>query len=142
MACLEVLKELQETTLIRERLLNRLRNELSKFVRGSGDEEVVKDLIEDLRFNRRNYIKLSAEISKKGVLTNELSNDLSTLIEYNVLIALNNELELLSRVYKYVQEGRIKLLMLEDIHGDIELINDIMYRFSTILPSFKDVHQS
>ncbi|MCS7108042.1 MAG: hypothetical protein RMH77_06250 [Sulfolobales archaeon] len=142
MACLEVLKELQETTLIRERLLNRLRNELSKFVRGSGDEEVVKDLIEDLRFNRRNYIKLSAEISKKGVLTNELSNDLSTLIEYNVLIALNNELELLSRVYKYVQEGRIKLLMLEDIHSDIELINDIMYRFSTILPSFKDVHQS
>ncbi|MEM0453585.1 MAG: hypothetical protein QXO98_02900 [Sulfolobales archaeon] len=138
MAYFEVLKELQETTLIRERLLSRLRTELSRFVRGSGNEELVKDLVEDLRFNRRNYINLTTKISKGSMLSDDVNRELYTLLEYNVLVALNNELELLSKISRYIQEGKIRLLMLDEIYDDIESVNDIMIRFVNLIPAFKE----
>lgn len=140
MAHLEILKELQETTLIREKLLSKLRSELIKLVKGSGDEDVIKDLVEDLRLNRRKYINLSFKIcDNRGSLPNELNEDLYTLLEYNVLIALRNELELLSKIYKYIQGGKIRLLMLEDISSDIESVNEIIDRFAAALPTLRDV---
>ncbi|MEM2157468.1 MAG: hypothetical protein QXO72_00435 [Sulfolobales archaeon] len=138
MAYFEVLKELQETTLIRERLLSRLRTELSRFVRGSGNEELVKDLVEDLRFNRRNYINLTTKISKGSMLSDDVNRELYTLLEYNVLVALNNELELLSKISRYIQEGKLRLLMLDEIYDDIESVNDIMIRFVNLIPAFKE----
>ncbi|MEM1897999.1 MAG: hypothetical protein QXD36_02730, partial [Sulfolobales archaeon] len=83
MTYFELLKEVQEITLTHERLLNRLRVELGRFSRGSNNEELVKDLIEDLRYYRRTYINLTNMISKKGVKFNEVRDELYTLLEYN-----------------------------------------------------------
>ncbi len=130
MAYLDVLKEVQETTLTHERLLNRLRSELSKFSRGSSGEESVKELVEDLRHNRRAYLNLTVLIYGKGKAPNSLSEDVYTLLEYNILVAFNNELELLSKVSKYVREGRMKLMSLEDLLNDIETVNNIINHFS------------
>lgn len=130
MAYFELLKEVQEITLTHERLLNRLRVELGRFSRGSNNEELVKDLIEDLRYYRRAYVNLTTMISKRGVKFNEVRDDLYTLLEYNILISLNNELELLTKISKYVREGRMRLIMLEDVLNDIKSVNTILSHLS------------
>ncbi len=130
MAYFEVLKEVQEATLIHERLLNNLRVELGKFGKCSCNEESIKDLIEDLRYNRRIYVNLTAKDLRNVMTSNNLDDGLYTLVEYNVLVTLNNELELLTRVHRYVQEGRMKYIISEDILNDIESVNNIMDMFS------------
>ncbi|MEM0361952.1 MAG: hypothetical protein QXY36_00300 [Sulfolobales archaeon] len=135
MTYFELLKEVQEITLTHERLLNRLRVELGRFSRGSNNEELVKDLIEDLRYYRRTYINLTNMISKKGVKFNEVRDELYTLLEYNILISLNNELELLTKISKYVREGRMRLIMLEDVLNDIESVNIILNHLSNAIYS-------
>ncbi|MEM1600672.1 MAG: hypothetical protein QW339_01685, partial [Sulfolobales archaeon] len=99
------------------------------------NEELVKDLIEDLRYYRRTYINLTNMISKKGVKFNEVRDELYTLLEYNILISLNNELELLTKISKYVREGRMRLIMLEDVLNDIESVNIILNHLSNAIYS-------
>lgn len=129
MTYFEVLKEVQEATLTHERLLSKLRVELSKFSKCYCNEELVKDLIEDLRHNRRTYANLTTKNLRNMIISN-VDDGLYTLVEYNVLVTLNNEIELLTKIYRYVQEGRMKFIILEEVLNDIESVNDIMNRLS------------
>ncbi|MCC6021535.1 MAG: hypothetical protein LM560_00205 [Desulfurococcaceae archaeon] len=130
MAYFEVLNEVQEITLRHERLVNRLRVELSKVSSGSHNEDLIKDLVEDLRRTRRVYSSVTSKVSSIELKDGNVGNDLYTLLEYNVLIALNNELELLKILSKHIRRGKIKSIELDDIVDDVSHVNEILASLS------------
>jgi hypothetical protein len=130
MSYFEVLNEVQEITLRHERLVNRLRVELSKVSSGSHNEDLIKDLVEDLRRTRRVYSSVTSKVSGIELKDSNVGNDLYTLIEYNVLIALNNELELLKTLSKHIRRGKIKSIELDDIVNDVSHVNEILASLS------------
>jgi hypothetical protein len=130
MSYFEVLNEVQEITLRHERLVNRLRVELSNVSSGSHNEDLIKDLVEDLRRTRRVYSSVTSKVSGIELKDSNVGNDLYTLIEYNVLIALNNELELLKTLSKHIRRGKIKSIELDDIVNDVSHVNEILASLS------------
>ena len=130
MSYFEILNEVQEITLRHERLINRLRVELSKVSSGRHSEDLIKDLVEDLRHARKVYSSVTSKVSSIELNNSNVSNELYTLLEYNVLIAFNNELELLRILSKHIRRGKIKSIELNDIVNDISHVNEILVSLS------------
>jgi len=130
----EILKEVQDVTLRRERLLTRLRRELGRFSRCSCNEEVIRDLVDSLRSARRRYASLIEVISSSGLsLTSSEVSDLLTLLEYNALIALNNELELLDLIATQIHNGNVSLIELGEIDCDRDDVRNLLSATNTII---------
>ncbi len=121
---LNVLNEVQEFTLRRERILQKLRRELIRFSKCSCNEDLVRDLIEDLRESRRKYVNVVVNIDKN--LMNVDDDQLFTLLEYSAIIGLNNELEILNIVCKYVRNGKITSIQLNEVLNDIEAVKSVI----------------
>jgi hypothetical protein len=130
MSYFEILNEVQEITLRHERLINRLRVELSKVSSGRHSEDLIKDLVEDLRHARKVYSSVTSKVSSIELSNSNVGNELYTLLEYNVLIAFNNELELLRILSKHIRRGKIKSIELNDIVNDISHVNEILVSLS------------
>ncbi len=130
MSYFEILNEVQEITLRHERLINRLRVELSKVSSGRHSEDLIKDLVEDLRHARKVYSSVTSKVSSIELNNSNVGNELYTLLEYNVLIAFNNELELLRILSKHIRRGKIKSIELNDIVNDISHVNEILVSLS------------
>lgn len=124
----ELLNSLQEVTLKRERLLKRLRRELTKFGKPVCSEDFIRGLLMDLRDSRQRYADLVA--SRVGYLRSLNDNGINTLLEYSTLIGLRNELELLTILYRYVRSGRITSIRATEILEDMESVKRIINMLS------------
>lgn len=118
----EALNNLQEITLRRERLLQRLRRELTRFSRCLCNEDFIRDLIRDLRDSRQKYVNTISDNIE--YLRNFNDDRINTLLEYSALVGFNNELELLIMIYRYVRNGKIRSIEVSEILKDIE---DVKY---------------
>lgn len=121
----DLLNEIQEFTLRRERILQKLRRELIKFNKCSCNEDLIRDLIEDLRDSRRRYFNVVVGIDRDYLMSVN-DNQLITLLEYSTIIGFNNELEILNIICRYIRSGRITSIQLHEVLNDIEVVKNVI----------------
>ena len=90
-------RNVETLTLKRDKLLSKLRKQVSDLEKGRVSFEEVKETLDKLRRTRKVLFK-SLEVSKASGLSAEYVEPLTTLLEFTLMVSVNDEKELLQKI--------------------------------------------
>jgi len=121
----DVFKNMEKAVLRRDELLNKLRKQVEE-LSGISDYEVNKlmNTVRRLRRSRRNLIRILSNLKLNDI--DESFNDLmKTLAQFTLLVAVNDEEELVKEVVSRFKEGGVSNDVIKELEDDLREVSKL-----------------
>ncbi len=96
-------KNVETITLKRDRLLRRLRKRVEDFTKGRASYDDIEGIIKEIGRLRRALIRAISN-SSIGNISREFKEPISTLLEFSLLVSIEDEEELLNKLRESVKD--------------------------------------
>ncbi len=129
----DVFKNMEKAVLRRDELLNKLRKQIEE-LGNINDYEVnrLMNTVRRLRRSRRNLIKILSNLKLNDI--DESFNDLvKTLAQFTLLVAVNDEEELVKEVVSRFKEGGVSSDVIRELEDDLREVNKLRSTLTAFL---------